>query len=40
MFGKIKLASKQAIRYNAAILFATNDSSTRATLLLQTEYEF
>ena len=40
VFGKIKLAGKQAIKYNAAILFGTNDASPRTTLRLQTEYEF
>ena len=40
IFGKIKLAGKQAIKYNAAILFGTNDASPKATLRLQTEYEF
>ena len=36
----IRLAGKQAIKYNAAILFGTNDASTKSTLRLQTEYEF
>jgi hypothetical protein len=40
IFGKIKLSGKQAIKYNAAILFGTNDASPRTTLRLQTEYEF
>ncbi len=40
VFGKIKLAGKQAIKYNAALLFGINDASPRTTLRLQTEYEF
>ena len=40
IFGKIKVGTKQAIKYNAAILFGTNDASPRTTLRLQTEYEF
>ncbi|MEO5659027.1 MAG: hypothetical protein ABIQ90_04410 [Polaromonas sp.] len=40
IFGKIKLAGKQAIKYNAALLFGTNDASPKTTLRLQTEYEF
>lgn len=40
VFGKIKTGAKQAVKYNAAILFGTNDVSPRTTLRLQTEYEF
>lgn len=40
IFGKIKVSTKQAIKYNAAILFGTNNASPRTTLRLQTEYEF
>ena len=40
IFGKIKTGSKQAIRYNAAILFGANNASPRTTFRLQTEYEF
>ncbi len=40
IFGKIKTGSKQAIRYNAAILFGTNNAAPRTTFRLQTEYEF
>ena len=40
VFGKIRTGAKQAIKYNAAILFGTNDASPRTTLRLQTEYEF
>jgi hypothetical protein len=40
IFGKIKTGTKQAIKYNAALLFGTTDASPRTTLRLQTEYEF
>ena len=40
IFGKIKVGPKQAFKYNAAILFGTNDASPKTTLRLQTEYEF
>lgn len=40
IFGKIKTGTRQAIRYNAAILFGTNNASPRTTFRLQTEYEF
>ncbi len=40
IFGKIRVGTKQAIKYNAAILFGTNDASPRTTFRLQTEYEF
>ena len=40
IFGKIKVGAKQAIKYNAAILFGATSASPRTTLRLQTEYEF
>lgn len=40
VFGKIKIGQKQAIKYNAAILFGVTDASPRTTFRLQTEYEF
>jgi hypothetical protein len=40
IFGKIRTGSKAAVKYNAAILFGTNDASPRTTFRLQTEYEF
>lgn len=40
IFGKFKTGPKQAIRYNAAILFGLTEASPRATIRLQTEYEF
>ncbi|MDB5947349.1 MAG: hypothetical protein JWQ33_2375 [Ramlibacter sp.] len=40
IFGKFKLAGRQAIRYNAAWLIGTNSNTPRNTLRLQTEFEF
>lgn len=40
IFGKIKAGPKQAIKYNAAILFGLTGASPAVTLRLQTEYEF
>ena len=40
IFGKVKLDGRQAIRYNAALLFGETRSSPRNTFRLQAEYEF
>jgi len=40
IFGKIKTGAKQAARYNAALLFGTNNASPRSAVRLQAEYEF
>jgi hypothetical protein len=40
IFGKARLGGRQAIKYNAALLFGTTSASRGTTLRLQTEYEF
>ena len=40
VFGKIRLDSRSAIKYNAAWLIGVNNNTPRNTLRLQTEYEF
>ena len=40
IFGKVKLAPKQAIKYNAALLFGSSQVAPNHTLRLQVEYEF
>lgn len=40
IFGRIGLGARQAIRYNAGLLFGLNDGAPRNTLRLQAEYEF
>jgi len=40
VFGKVKLAPKQAIKYNAALLFGSSQVAPNHTLRLQLEYEF
>jgi hypothetical protein len=40
VFGKVKLAPKQAIKYNAAVLFGSSQVAPNHTLRLQVEYEF
>lgn len=40
VFGRVRVGTKQAIRYNAALLFGATNASPRTTLRLQTEYEF
>lgn len=41
IFGKVKLGQgREAIKYNAALLFATNDHTPRTGVRLQAEYEF
>ena len=40
VFGKVKLAPKQAVKYNAALLFGSSQVAPNHTLRLQVEYEF
>jgi hypothetical protein len=40
VFGKLSLAGHQAIKYNAAWLFATSKSAADHTFRMQVEYEF
>ncbi len=40
VFGKVKLAPKQAVKYNAALLFGSSQAAPNHTLRLQVEYEF
>ena len=40
VFGKVKLAPKQAVKYNAALLFGSSQATPNHTLRLQVEYEF
>jgi hypothetical protein len=40
LFGKLKLEGREAIRYNAAVLFAASPAAPRHTFRLQAEYEF
>jgi hypothetical protein len=40
IFGRVHVGPKQAIRYNAALLFGLNHGAPRNTLRLQAEYEF
>ena len=40
VFGKVKLAPKQAVKYNAALLFGSSQAAPNDTLRLQVEYEF
>jgi hypothetical protein len=40
IFGKVQVGQKQAIKYNAGILFGLTDGAPRNTLRLQAEYEF
>ena len=40
IFGKVKLDGRQAIRYNAAVLFAASRAAPRHTFRVQAEYEF
>jgi len=40
VFGRIHVAGRQAIRYNAAWLFGATESSPRQTFRAQVEYEF
>ncbi len=40
LFGKIKTGTRQAIKWNAAILTGTTSASPRNTLRFQVEYEF
>jgi hypothetical protein len=40
VFGKIGLGQKQAIKYNAAMLFGVSDAAPDHTFRMQAEYEF
>jgi hypothetical protein len=40
IFGKIGLGGKQAIKYNAALLFGVSDAAPDHTFRMQAEYEF
>jgi hypothetical protein len=40
VFGKLPLGNGQAIRYNAALLFAAAKAAPDHTLRMQVEYEF
>jgi hypothetical protein len=40
LFGKIKLGTKEAVKWNAAILVGATDATPKTTLRLQAEYEF
>ena len=40
IFGKIGLGNKQAIRYNAALLYGVSDAAPDHTFRMQAEYEF
>ncbi len=40
IFGKVRTGARQAIRYNAALLFGVTDASPRTALRVQAEYEF
>jgi hypothetical protein len=40
VFGKIDLGTKQAIKYNAALLFGTSEAAANHSFRLQVEYEF
>ncbi len=40
VFGKFSVGQKQAIKYNAALLFGTSDAAPNNTFRMQLEYEF
>lgn len=40
VFGRLRVGERQAIKYNAAVLFGVTDGSPKNTVRLQTEYEF
>ncbi len=40
IFGRVKVGQKQAIKYNAGLLFGLTNGAPRNTLRLQAEYEF
>ncbi|MCE9633797.1 MAG: hypothetical protein K8Q92_06390 [Methylophilales bacterium] len=40
IFGKFDLGVKQAIKYNAALLFGTSEAAANRTFRMQVEYEF
>lgn len=40
LFGRVRVADHQVVRYNAGLLFGFTDGAPRNTLRLQAEYEF
>lgn len=40
VFGRIKVGERQAIKYNAGVLFGLNHAAPRNTVRMQVEYEF
>ena len=40
LFGKIKTGTKEAIKWNSALLVGTTNATPNTTLRIQTEYEF
>jgi hypothetical protein len=40
VFGKLDVGQKQAIKYNAAMLFGVSDTAPDHTFRMQVEYEF
>ena len=40
VFGKFDIGVKQAIKYNAAVLFGVSDAAPNSTFRMQAEYEF
>jgi hypothetical protein len=40
VFGKLEVGQKQAIKYNAALLFGTSNAAPNNTFRMQVEYEF
>ncbi|MGK2897390.1 MAG: hypothetical protein ACSLE9_01695 [Burkholderiaceae bacterium] len=40
IFGRVHVAERQAVRYNAGLLFGMNNGSPRNTVRVQAEYEF
>jgi hypothetical protein len=40
LFGQVRVGQKQAIKYNAGLLFGLTDGAPRNTLRVQAEYEF
>ncbi|MEO5696979.1 MAG: hypothetical protein ABIQ60_07580 [Burkholderiaceae bacterium] len=40
LFGRVGLGERQAIKYNAGLLFGLSDAAPRTTLRIQAEYEF
>jgi hypothetical protein len=40
LFGRVRIAERQTLRYNAAMLFGLTDGAPRHTVRMQVEYEF